>query len=85
MLARLARDALLGLVDALVPAVVAASLVHGVTLYAPGHASSLVPGVVGGVVLFAGFVAGALSARHGGEPFPVTRATLRVWKRLWWV
>ena len=85
MLGRAVGYALLGLVDALIPAAITVSLVYGVTLYLSGPVSYLLPVGAGALVLVVGFVAGAVSARRGGKPFPVTRAAIRIWKRLWWV
>jgi len=77
--------ALLGLVDAFVPAMVVASLTHGVALYTSAVPSFRVAAVAGGVALVAGFVLGAVAAGRGGKPFPLTRGALRLWKRYWWV
>lgn len=84
-LGRLVGYALLGLVDALVPAVFAAVFVHGITIYLSWPQEYLIPVAVAGLVLVIGFVIGAAAASQGGKPFPVTRTTLRVWNRLWWV
>ena len=76
--------ALLGLVDALVPAAIAATLVAGV---GTGSFATRWPAAlaVGGVVLAVGFLAGAVSAARGGQSFPLARRALDLWRRYWWV
>jgi hypothetical protein len=76
--------ALLGLVDALVPAAIAATLLAGV---GTGTLPTRWPValVVGGAVLAVGFLAGAVSAARGGQSFPLTREALDLWRRYWWI
>ena len=80
----LAGYAVLGLVDALVPAAIAACAVFGVGIYVDG---SVLPVAVGAgvAVLGTGSIAGAISASRGDKPFPLTRHALRIWKRYWWI
>jgi Zn-dependent membrane protease YugP len=84
-LGRIVGYALLGLVDALIPAVLTASAVSGFLIYIPGVREYWLGLAVAGVVFFAGAVAGAVVASRGGKPFPVTRTAIATWKRLWWI
>ncbi len=81
---RIVGYALLGLVDALVPAVVAAVSVLEIGVYGSGGLWDVAL-VVGVAVLAVGAVAGAVSAARGGESFPLTRGVLRLWRRYWWI
>lgn len=83
-LGHLVGYAVLGLVDALVPAAIGVCMVFSVGFYAD---SSVFPVAVSlaAAVLGIGSIAGAISASRGGKPFPLTRHALRLWKRYWWV
>ena len=81
---RVVGYALVGLVDALAPAAIAAGTVFGVGTYSDSGLGSAAL-VVGAAVLAVGFLAGAVSAARGGESFPLTRTALRLWQRYWWI
>ncbi|SEN26665.1 hypothetical protein SAMN05216388_1002193 [Halorientalis persicus] len=76
--------ALLGLVDALVPTAVAVAVVFQLWSWVTGYPRLELVLAVAGLGLAAGFVLGALAAVRGGEPFPVTRAAVALWKRYLW-
>ncbi|WP_247007614.1 hypothetical protein [Halorientalis litorea] len=81
---RLLGYALLGLVDAIVPALVFASVVHEIGLFV-GALSGLWPVLAAaGVALALGSVVGFVAAMRGERPFPLTRAARRVWQRYLW-
>lgn len=75
---RIVGYALLGLVDAFVPAAVATVTVWGVLAWS-------VAAYAGIATLAVGFLLGAASAARGGRPFPLTRRVKRLWLRFWWV
>jgi len=75
---------ILSLVDALVPSVLAALTVFFLGVDLPGEASQRVLLAAGaGAVVFVGtLVVGSVMTVLGHGPFPVTRATKRLWQ--WW-
>jgi sulfite exporter TauE/SafE len=75
---RVVGYALLGLVDAFVPAV-------AVTVAAWRIVAWSVAAYAGTTALAVGFLLGAVSAARDGRPFPLTRGVKRLFERFWWV
>jgi len=75
---RIVGYALLGLVDAFVPAA-------AVTYTAWTVLAWSVAAYAGIGALAVGFLFGAASAARGGRPFPLTRGARRLAARFWWV
>jgi sulfite exporter TauE/SafE len=75
---RIVGYALLGLVDAFVPAAVATYAVWTVLAWS-------VAAYAGIAALAVGLLLGAASAARGGRPFPLTRGARRLAARFWWV
>lgn len=71
--------ALLGLVDAFVPALVMTFAV--LTLFEVWSLAAY----AGMTALAVGFLLGAVSAARDGRPFPLTRGFKYVFLRFWWV
>jgi sulfite exporter TauE/SafE len=77
-LGRIVGYALLGLVDAFVPAV-------AVTVTAWQLVPWSLAAYTGTAALAVGFLLGATSAARDGRPFPLTRGVKRLFARFWWV
>jgi hypothetical protein len=77
---RVVGFALLGLVDAVVPAAV---LVGTVLLFGPVATWTVtVAAVLGLLGVAVGALLGAVAASRGGRPFPLSRGAIRLWRRV---